>query len=207
MWRLESLDLSRFQERSSPERWGAGEAERDRRVFFDPERELYVKVWSPLYEDYRRVYHGLTEVVLEQQEIFGLAIGFFDELTASALADTIVDEEGRCRGYVTRSGEPLESDTTAEFEEFLEAVKNATARTRFAHTDVCYNNLVRIGGRISFIDFDTVFTHVPLIDVEFETEWGCLREHVYEGYREFLLAERAQAAALARAARTARLSR
>jgi Phosphotransferase enzyme family len=192
MWRLESIDLDVLEDRSSPDRWGAGDPERDRRVLYDPARDYYVKVWGPLYEDHRRIYHGRTEVVLEEQHVFGLAIGFYDDAIASALVDTIVDEHGRCRGYATRAGAPLETSRTPEFEVFLDAVKAATARTRFAHTDVCYNNLVLVDGRISFIDFDTVFTHVPLIDVEFESEWGCLREHVYEGYREFVLVERAR---------------
>jgi hypothetical protein len=186
---LAQLELDRMEDRSSPERWGEHDPHRDRRVYHDPERGLFVKVWGPRHEDHRMLLLGRSEYVVTAQVLMGFAIGFFDETTAPAFVDTIVDEIGTCRGYVSRAGEPFIGRTDPRFRPFLEAVQAATRRCGFAHTDVCYNNIVAVDGQLSFVDFDTVFSHLGLMDEAFERELGCLREHVYEEYRDFLVEE------------------
>jgi hypothetical protein len=187
---LSKINFSKIVDISSPDRWGKDDPTLDRKVYHDPEKDLYIKVWAPPYQDFRRACYQREMVLIPSANIFGIDVGFFNRTTAPAFVELIVDDKGECRGYVTRAGTRLiTSSDPVLFAPFIEAVKEATRLTQFAHTDMCYNNLVLIDGRLSFIDYDTVLTSTLLMEKEYETQYGCLREHVYDWYRDFLMSE------------------
>lgn len=183
---LEDLDLSKLEEKSAPDRWGRDNPELDRRTFFDPQRRLYFKVWGPLCAAHRRFISGCSAWAADIRSIFGFEIGFFTPENCPALVEFITDADGALRGYVTREGEPLPDMENPAMEKFLDEVRAATVRSGFVHNDVCYNNLVLVGGRISFIDFDTAFSDLARLDVAFESDWGALRPHALPGYTDFV---------------------
>ena len=193
---LADLDLTALEEKSAPDRWGKDDPELDRRTFFDPQRQLYFKVWGSMYSAHRRFISGNGAWAADIRTVFGFEVGFFSAENCAALLEFIHDGDGFVRGYVTRAGQPLLDTENALMDRFLDETKKATERSGFVHNDVCYNNLILVGDRISFIDFDTVFSDLERLDVPFESKWGALRPHVLSEYSEFvtgLVAKRKQA--------------
>lgn len=185
MW-LEEICLDKLQDRSSPLRWAKG-GPSDRRLLYDQVRGLVFKIWPSSYDHCRSYWKG-NELVQSSTTsgLFGFDIGFFDEQTCPAFVDLICDDAGTCRGYVARVGSPIAGRADPRLLEFVECVKLATLRTGYAHTDFCHNNLVAIDERISFIDFDSVFTELRHASIPFEESRGSLRPHVYQEYRDFV---------------------
>jgi hypothetical protein len=184
--RIEQICFERLEERSSSDRWGRGDQKRDRRVFYDSRRKLFLKVWDPSFEHHNRFLCGNVTVASGMKGLFGFDIGFFNKELCTAFVELITDQDGNCRGYIAREGSPLETRWNEKLAEFTALVENATKRTGYAHSDYCYNNLVRIDGGISFIDFDTLLTNVQFAIRSFEEKVGSLRAHVYKPYRDFV---------------------
>jgi hypothetical protein len=184
---LDELEFDGFTERVGHSPWGQGNSTTARRLFLDSERGLFVKVWEPEYQHASSYWRGRKLAASGMRGLFGYAIGFFNSEIGGAFIDFIEDRAGNCRGYVTRAGTPLLTGRgDPRFQAFLESVKRATLETGYAHTDFCHNNLVLVENRISFIDFDTLFTDLKHAEVDFEKEKGALRPHVYQEYREFV---------------------
>ena len=186
---LSSLDVGQLVRVTSLDPWGLEDPDYYREVFEDHATGTYVKIWGETYAEHKRLGISRDYPIIVNSVFVGFDFGFYDELVASALVDLICDNEGRCRGYITRAGTPLESIDTEQFDGFVGQMIAASRRSGLIHTDFCYNNLILIDGKISLIDYDTVLSDARYLDLEYEAEMGGLREHVFESYRKFIIEE------------------
>lgn len=186
--RLEDLDLDALQPVAWPLAWGGEHPELDRKFY---RRDgLFYKVWGAKYHvadyvlvDGKFVRHQYAD---PQSGVAAIDVGLIDAETCPGLVDLLRDGQGRCRGYVMREGVPPR-DFDAVEPAFVELMCRRALETGYASTDFCPKNMVRIEGRLSLIDIDTVPTRLDRLHLDVEAATGCLRPHVFPAYRDFIL--------------------
>jgi hypothetical protein len=190
--RLEAIDLSALEDRSRPNRWGAGQWD-DRRLFFESKRAFWYKIWSNKYiRELKHVRHGKYELVQQDNNSLpGFDLGIFDSSIASAFVDFVWDDVGDLRGYVTRDGAcPPERNVAGGGvpSSFAKLCFDRMIATGWISTDFCAANVAIVDGKPSLIDFDTALTDVSALDMDFERENGSLRPHVDKHFAELISA-------------------
>ena len=125
-----------------------------RSVFWDKKNKLYYKVFDKGY-------------IRRQNFITAYEAGFFDKL-APALIGLIYDDE-EIVGYVTKEGKLL-SDSEFDFkvvpEGFLTLLKETIKDTNLFYYDLVPINIVKVDGKLSLIDLESVYHLDELYDLD-----------------------------------------
>ena len=125
-----------------------------RSVYWDKKNKLYYKVFNKGY-------------IRRQNFITAYEAGFFDKL-APALIGLIYDDE-EIVGYVTKEGKLL-SDSEFDFkvvpEGFLTLLKETIKDTNLFYYDLVPINIVKVDGKLSLIDLESVYHLDELYDLD-----------------------------------------
>jgi len=181
--RLSLIDFENLVDVNSESRWGRG-SKFDRLLYRD--EKYWYKVWgkdflpsSPYVSSGK--FHGHYP---QLKEPHGFQVGLFTPLNSSAFHSFLYDDDDNVRGYVSVAGDPVRSeDLTMTFvEDFFQQCIDSG----WLYSDFCFPNLVKIGGKISLIDFDTHLTDIRNFDREFEIALGALRPHIEDNFRKLI---------------------
>lgn len=166
---------------SASNRW-VGDAHTDRRIYTDG--VLIYKLWSRLYIEGQTFVQGDVYLPVSKPTcLHGFDVNFYREDIAAAFKEFIEDEDGYILGYITSVGMPIlrfddiDGIYLKDIESFLERVWDRCLETDWIPSDICIKNMVKCGDQISLIDYDTHFSRVSQLDVQFEKLEGCLRMH------------------------------
>lgn len=178
--RFEDVPFEELEEVSDPARWGAG-GSRDRRLYRNSSH--YFKVWGPSYLSETCAAIGDEFVIVPNlSDLHGNVVGLFSPLIASAVEDYIYDDSLVLRGYVARCGAEVDDIPC----EFADSVFNEGIRCGWFFSDLKPGNVVSVNGRFSLIDLDTHLSNVEKLNLAFEQQFGCLREHLDGRYTDMI---------------------
>jgi hypothetical protein len=185
---LNSIDFGELNELHLRLDWGGDNPDMLRKFYKG--KGLFYKIWGEHYSVNNCAIDGDRYVKhIYSNPTSGLAlidVGLVTTDTCIALVDTIWDTSGRCRGYVTVEGGPVDT-TDKAFERFVEKFCELSISTGFLHSDFSPKNLISVNGHISLIDLDTVPSRIKNIDINFEVNQGSFRPHVNPMYRNMMM--------------------
>ncbi len=139
-------------------------------VYADKNRQTYYKLWTEQYENAKHFLNAFNA-------------GFYDGLTS--LIGIIVDEDGYCRGYITKAGTasnqqlvyekfkrgktrctavaPLDKRTDPAYKTFYSQLCTNVEKTGYVFTDLAPPNIVLVDNHYALIDLDSV---IPLSEID-----------------------------------------
>ncbi|MCX5921920.1 MAG: hypothetical protein NTX86_01170 [Candidatus Dependentiae bacterium] len=128
-----------------------------RKVYYDKENNVYVKVWK---KDYR----------FKSYFLMGVKQGFYKDI--APLHCVIFDKEGICRGYITYAVDGYKKQNNLlkdchgtikslkhqndAFKRFLDSLQATVARTGLAYYDLVAGNISYDGNNYFLIDLESV---------------------------------------------------
>jgi hypothetical protein len=181
MIRLSKIDIAGMHDMSAPGRWGS-KTKKDRKVYRSSEG-LWYKIWGKDYHPDAFSRNGAWHRIDSKEHLpTAFAIGLFPGDIADAFIDHIYDDDRICRGYVAHGGLHPETIPT----DFTEHVFELCLKHGYLYTDFKPDNVIKINGKLSLIDFDTHMTCCRSIDMRFEEEIGVLRELNDNHYRRLV---------------------
>ena len=179
---LRDVDTTRLQIYTPANQWGKG-TDRERLIYRDD--RYWYKIWGENYLKETPYSSAGCFKKFSHQPVYphGFEIDFFTPEISTAFKEFIYDNTGVVRGYITLAG----NQPKVIHKNFISAVFASCIKTGWIYSDFCWNNIIEINGNLSLIDFDTHFTKISTFVPEFEKDYGALRGHVIDEYRNLIL--------------------
>ncbi len=151
-----------------------------RQVYKHKNNLHFYKIWSTSYKTF------FTKA---------LQAGFYDKLTP--LVALIYDEEGICRGYVTKAGvtahssslktfglkiASVDSQTDKAYKEFYALLLKTIMQTGYVYNDLTSNNVIFIDGEYKLIDLEAVIP-IKLVSKAAQYARFCPRDYMHYIYK------------------------